>query len=168
MISRFRRRRFRDRFPARCGPARFGGLVMATACSFTVSRDRSVVGILYDDFVLGGAAPGAGAGGPGPARPERRDLLIALSPAARGKAVRVELYGRWDEGGTGAAPILTLIVAGNRHAVAMPAQSGDAIEFTVEDRLPPAATELAVAIEAGVAEADALLAIKAIDIILLA
>lgn len=167
MISRFQHRPFRGRFPARRGPARFEGLVNATGCSFTVSRDRSVVGIIYDDFVLGGGAPGTGAGGAGAARPERRDLSIALSPAARGKAVRAALYGRWDEGGTGAAPILTLIVAGNRHDVAMPAQTGDAIEFTIEDRLPPAATELAVAVEAQLAEADALLAIKTIDITLL-
>jgi hypothetical protein len=167
MMSRFQRRPFQGRFPAPRGPARFEGLVQTTGGSFTVSRDRSVVGLAYDDFVLGGAASGTGAGGAGAARPERRELSIALSPGARGKGVRAELYGQWDEGGTGALPTLTLIVAGNRHAVAMPAQTGDAIEFMIEDRLPRAAAELAVAIEAQVAEADALLQIKAIYITLL-
>ncbi|HEV2818559.1 MAG TPA: hypothetical protein VGW40_15220 [Allosphingosinicella sp.] len=170
-MSRFRRRPFEGLFPARRGPARFEGLVMATGCSFTVSPDRSAVGILFDDFVLGGAAPGAspgtGAGSAGSARPERRALLIALSPGARGRAVRAELYGRWDEGGGGLAPKVTLIVAGMRHDVAMPAQSGEAIELVVEARLPPFAAALEVAVEAKLAEDDALLAIKAIDIALL-
>lgn len=139
---------------------RFDGLVMANVSTFTMTPDRRIVSVIFDDLDLARvpAQRGADTGD----LSQSRALAIAVPPSARGKPVRCEVSGYWSAIGDGAAPTVALTINGAKHSAELPPQEGDiylAVEtqaaeeilaLVIEARIPPPAdpaTEVRLIIE---------------------
>jgi hypothetical protein len=116
-----------------CGQAaeavRFDGLVMANVSTFTMTPDRRIVSVIFDDLDLAWVPSQRGADTEDLS--QVRELAIAVPPSARGKPVRCEVSGYWSAIGDGAAPTVVLTIGAAKHSAELPPQEGD-IHLAVE------------------------------------
>jgi len=155
--------------PPAAGEVRFDGLIMANVSTFTMSPDRRIVSVLFDDFVLTRLPLAAGE------EPEtldhRRRMVLALPAAARGKKVAAQVRGYWNAGGSDAAAAVTLHLGASAHPAALPGPEGD-IYLDIEGATPAGEEALVVDVEALIPPAiatdgEVYLGIDSIDLSLL-
>lgn len=130
-------------------PARFDGVVQADQVAFVTSPSRCLLSLLYDDFRiewLPGEVPAAGK----TVKEGRRFLRPAMSPAARGKPLIIDVRGGYLSSGASSAT-LAFQVGERQFALDLspdPANSsfyrrveavlgsGDVTDVTIQIRMP--------------------------------